>query len=96
MPQQQPPSLIATVNILISVPKRYFKHAVDRNRVKRQVREAYRKNKQLVVDAVAASEWEGLSLAFIWTDNQHRTSQEVEERVCHLLTRLSERLTVNT
>ena len=31
------------VQILVSVPKRRFKHAVDRNRVKRQVREAFRK-----------------------------------------------------
>ena len=33
----------ADVNrILISVPKRMFKHAVDRNRIKRLTREAYR------------------------------------------------------
>ena len=34
--------------ILISVPKRLFKHAVDRNRVKRQIREAYRNNRELI------------------------------------------------
>ena len=32
----------APVQLLISVPKKKFKHAVDRNRVKRQIREAYR------------------------------------------------------
>jgi len=31
--------------ILISVPKRLFKKAVDRNKLKRQIREAYRKNR---------------------------------------------------
>lgn len=31
--------------ILISVPKKRFKRAVDRNRLKRQIREAYRINK---------------------------------------------------
>ena len=36
------------MQLLISVPKKRFKHAVDRNRVKRQVREAYRKNKSLL------------------------------------------------
>jgi len=31
-----------------AVPKRNFKSAVDRNRIKRQLREAYRGNKQLL------------------------------------------------
>ena len=38
--------------LLVSVSKRHFKHAVDRNRVKRQIREAYRQNKQLLCDAI--------------------------------------------
>lgn len=33
-----------------AVPKRNFKSAVDRNRVKRQLREAYRLNKQMLDD----------------------------------------------
>ena len=37
--------LEAPVSILVSVSKRRFKRAVKRNRVKRQIREAYRKNK---------------------------------------------------
>ena len=34
--------------IAIGVPKRNFPKAVDRNRIKRQIREVYRKNKQEV------------------------------------------------
>ena len=40
----------ASASILISVSKRRFKRAVKRNRVKRQIREAYRKNKHLLLD----------------------------------------------
>ncbi|GAA4844965.1 ribonuclease P protein component [Algivirga pacifica] len=37
--------------VLISVSKRNFKHAVDRNRLKRQIREAYRLQKNLLGDS---------------------------------------------
>ncbi|MHA6249838.1 ribonuclease P protein component [Pontibacter sp. CAU 1760] len=44
-PQDMPP---AQPQVLISVSKRYFKRATDRNRLKRQIREAYRLNKQVL------------------------------------------------
>ena len=34
--------------VLVSVSKRYFKKAVDRNRIKRQLREVYRQHKQVL------------------------------------------------
>ena len=61
----------ADASMMISVPKKRFKHAVKRNRVKRQVREAYRLNKHILLDAIKASEENRrFVLAFIWFDNQ--------------------------
>ena len=78
------------VQILVSVSKRRFKHAVDRNRVKRQLREAYRHHKQVLHDAV--SEKEQLLLAFVWLSDHHYTSSEVEQRIVSLLQRTAEKL----
>lgn len=36
-----------------SVPKRYFKKAVDRNRIKRQMREVYRLEKKMIYEKLA-------------------------------------------
>ena len=82
----------ASVRILVSVPKRYFKRAVKRNRVKRQLREAYRKNKHLLLGRMEGMPDKSLALAFIWMDDQLRDSSEVESRMASLLVRISERL----
>lgn len=82
----------APVQMLVSVPKRQFKRAVKRNRVKRQVREAFRNNKTLLEDAKTANEGGGIVIAFIWLDNRLRTTQEVEGKVKSLLQRIKERL----
>lgn len=79
---------MADVQMMISVPKRCFKHAVDRNRVKRQVREAYRRHR----DLYELSEGKYLAMAFIWLDHQHHETAEVEDKVVNLLRRLGEKL----
>ena len=55
----------ALPQVLISVPKRCLKHAVDRNRVKRQVREAYRRNRYRLVESLGGDGVRGLLIAFI-------------------------------
>ena len=78
------------IQILISVPKKRFKHAVDRNRVKRQVREAYRHCKQPLFDAIDDNE--SLLLAFFWIYDRQATSATVARQVERLVGRIAEML----
>jgi RNase P protein component len=76
--------------ILVSVPKKCFKRAVKRNRVKRQVREAYRRNRVLVSEKVA----DGcrLVMAFIWLDSKLYDTAVVEAKLKNLIQRISEKI----
>jgi ribonuclease P protein component len=78
------------VQLLVSVPKKHFKHAVDRNRVKRQVREAFRLHKQTLHDALPPTSQ--LLLAFVWLSDSHSPSVTVERRVVGLMQRVAERV----
>lgn len=91
MPQESDEKDVPAASILISVPKKRFKRAVKRNLVKRQVREAYRKNKHLLLDALSSKN-KRLVLAFIWLDNNIHSSAEVEEKVKKLLLHIAEKL----
>jgi len=90
--------------LLISVSKRHFKHAVDRNRAKRQIREAWRLNRDILTatntgDAVpspaadASSPAPPLPLAFIWLADEPQPSELVHRKLKHLLHRIREQLT---
>ena len=79
--------------ILISVPKKRFKHAVDRNRVKRQIREAYRQHKQLLWESMADNQ--EMLVGFVWLSDRHYPSKEVEQRVVKILQRITNGKKVN-
>lgn len=76
--------------LLISVPKKRFKHAVDRNRVKRQIREAYRRHKQLLW--AATPEGRQTQVALIWLSDRHYATAEVERQAVSLLNKIARKL----
>lgn len=79
---------INNTQILISVSKRHFKHAVDRNRVKRQLREAYRLNKHLLLNTLP--EGQHMAIAFIWLSDELFKSETIQTKVKKLLLRIAE------
>lgn len=78
------------VQVLMSVPKKRLHHAVDRNRAKRQMREAYRLGKQTLVDVVP--EGKRLVVGFIWISDHAEPSALVAPRMGKLLARIAEKL----
>ncbi len=79
------------VSILISVSKRRFKRAVKRNRVKRQIREAYRKNK-VVLSALLEERGIKIALGFLYLSDKLIDSTEIETKMKTALLRIGENI----
>ncbi len=78
-------------SLLVSVSKRRFKRAVKRNRVKRQIREAYRLNKQTLLEALAEKDLR-LALAFIYLSDELTDSAVIAEKMKIALARIVEKV----
>lgn len=80
------------VSILVSVSKKHFKRAVKRNRAKRQIREAYRKNKDLIYHILQANPQapRQIAIAFLWQSDELMLSSIVESKMRSLLHRIAE------
>lgn len=77
------------VQVLLSVAKRRLHHAVDRNRAKRQLREAYRLNKYVLLDTLPAGCH--LHLGFIWLADRPMSTERVTASVRLLLQRIADK-----
>lgn len=83
--------LDAPVSILVSVSKRHFKRAVKRNRMKRRIREAYRVNKQELLNVLAQKQIR-LAIAFIYLSDDLVAFSVIEERMKTALARIAEKI----
>lgn len=68
------------IKVLFSAPKKNFKHAVDRNRLKRQMKEAYRLNKNLLEQKHRLQE-NNLYIAFVYTSKKMIPFSHIEESI---------------
>jgi ribonuclease P protein component len=73
--------------VLIVVTKRSFKHAVDRNRIKRQTREIYRKSKHELYECLQKNNAQA-GIAIIYTANIHLSSDDLEIKIKAVFRRL--------
>jgi ribonuclease P protein component len=78
---------VVTHQVLVSVSKKNFKRATDRNRLKRQIREAYRLNKHLLTDIS-----DKYAIAYIYTFKKMMPYKDLENKLIESLYRLQSKL----
>ena len=72
--------------VLFTVPRRHFKKAVDRNLIKRQMREAYRQHKQLITYKPSGDVH--FLLGYIYIAREKYAYQHIETKIVESLYRL--------
>ena len=77
------------VQILTVVPKRNFKKAVDRNRIKRLIKEAYRINKELLFDRLNNKN-KKLALMLIYSGKKIISFEETTLKINIILEQLAQ------
>jgi ribonuclease P protein component len=71
----------------ISVPKKNFKRAVDRNLLKRRTREAFRLQKP-VIAGILEEKSKSLSLFLIYTSNEIKDYKTIEKGITQVIYKL--------
>lgn len=75
------------LKVAFSVPKRKVKKAASRNRLRRQIKEAYRLNKSDLKNVLIEAD-KGLALFFIYTGEENADYSKLEEKIKVILKQL--------
>ena len=87
------PDLIGPVQVLVSVPKKKRRKAVDRVLMRRRIREAFRLNRGSLLETIEEiQKVRTLSVGIIYMKEANVGYAEIEEKMKKLLSKLSERL----
>lgn len=87
------PAGIAPVQMMVTIPKKKRRHAVDRVLMRRRIREAYRLNRMPMREALAQLPADGfLQIAFIYLHNENAEYAELEPKMQKLLAKLTNKL----
>jgi ribonuclease P protein component len=77
------------LQVMISVPKRYFRKAHDRNYVKRKLREVFRKKKVILEEELMLHQKQ-LALAIVFSSKEDLSYIVLDQKIEILLTKLKE------
>ncbi len=77
--------------IAVSVAKKHFKSAVKRNKLKRQIKEVYRLNKD-IINAVSGLSSEYYHMVFVYKSKKTIPFQAVKEQVIRLLKKMTDQI----
>ena len=79
------------VKILISIPKRIFKKAVERNLLKRRIKESYRKRKSYLYEVLNNKNVK-LTVMIVYLDKEIKKYNEIDKEIGAVIDRLCQQL----
>lgn len=87
------PTGLSPLQMLVTVPKKKRRHAVDRVLMRRRIREAYRISRIELKDTMRRQDDESLLLmAFIYLSDSNAPFSEIEDKMGTLLSKLASRI----